>query len=87
METLNISFNAFKAAFPKTDKVYAVTSTQWADGTGSKQVVDLYAVKSGYLMQCSVLESELEGYELLNNAEMGDGVTQSAISNAIAVGI
>jgi hypothetical protein len=59
METLNISFNAFKAAFPKTDKVYAVTSTQWADGTGSKQVVDLYAVKSGYLMQCSVLESEL----------------------------
>jgi len=86
METLNISFNAFKAAFPKTNKVYAVTSTQWIDAS-SKQVVDLYAVKSGYLMQCSVLESELEGYELLNNAEMGDGVTQNAISNAIAVGI
>lgn len=86
METLNISFNAFKAAFPKTNKVYAVTSTQWIDAS-SKRVVDLYAVKSGYLMQCSVLESELEGYELLNNAEMGDGVTQNAISNAIAVGI
>ena len=87
METLNVSINAFKTAFPKTNKVYAVTSTQWADVTGSKQVVDLYAVKSGYLMQCSVLESELEDYVLLNNSEMADGVTQDAISNAIAVGI
>ena len=86
METLNVSLSSFKTAFPETSKVYAVTSTQWIDGS-SKQVVDLYAVKSGYLMQCSVLESELEGYELLNNAEMGDGVTQNAISNAIAVGI
>ena len=86
METLNISFNAFKAAFPKTNKVYAVTSTQWIDGS-SKRVADLYAVKSNYLMQCSVLESELEDYVLLNKSEMGDGVTQDAISNAIAVGI
>lgn len=86
METLNVSINAFKKAFPKTSKVYAVTSTQWVDNS-SQRIVDLYAVKSGYLMQCSVLESELEGYELLNNAEMGDGVTQNAISNAIAVGI
>ena len=86
METLNVSINAFKTAFPKTSKVYAVTSTQWIDAS-SKRVVDLYAVKSGYLMQCSVLESELEDYVLLNNSEMADGVTQDAISNAIAVGI
>ena len=87
METLNISFNAFKAAFPETSKVYAVTSTQWADGTGSKQVVDLYAVKSGYLMQCSILENEIDDYALINNTEMGDGVTENAIANAIAVGL
>jgi predicted amino acid racemase len=86
METLNVNFDAFKTAFPTADNVHSVTSTQWIDAS-SKRVVDLYAVKSGYLMQCSVLESELEGYELLNNAEMGDGVTQNAISNAIAVGI
>jgi len=86
METLNVNFDAFKTAFPTADNVYSVTSTQWIDAS-SKRVVDLYAVKSGYLMQCSILESELEGYELLNNAEMGDGVTQNAISNAIAVGI
>lgn len=86
METLNVNFDVFKISFSTTANVYSVTSTQWVDNS-SQRIVDLYAVKSGYLMQCSVLESELEGYELLNNAEMGDGVTQNAISNAIAVGI
>ena len=86
METLNVNFDVFKISFSTTANVYSVTSTQWVDNS-SQRIVDLYAVKSGYLMQCSVLESELEDYVLLNNSEMGDGVTQDAISNAIAVGI
>ena len=84
METLNVSLDSFKTAFPETSKVYAVTSTQWIDDS-SKRVVDLYAAKSNYLLQCTVSEGQLNGYVLLNNVEMGDGATQDAISNASTV--
>jgi hypothetical protein len=86
METLNVNFDVFKISFSTTANVYSVTSTQWIDGS-SKRVVDLYAVKSGYLMQCSILENEIDDYALINNTEMGDGVTENAIANAIAVGL
>jgi hypothetical protein len=86
METLNVNFDAFKTAFPTADNVYSVTSTQWVNSV-SVRVVDLYGVKSGYLMQCSILENEIDDYALINNTEMGDGVTENAIANAIAVGL
>lgn len=86
METLNVNFDVFKISFSTTANVYSVTSTQWVDNS-SQRIVDLYAVKSGYLMQCSVLESELEDYVLLNNSEMSDGVTDSAIASAIAASL
>lgn len=86
METLNVNFDAFKTAFPTADNVYSVTSTQWIDAS-SKRVVDLYAVKSGCLVQCSILENEIDDYVLLNRSEMADGVTDSAIASAIAASL
>jgi hypothetical protein len=86
METLYLTFDAFKVAFPITTKVVSVTSTQWVNSV-SVRVVDLYGVKSGYLMKCSILESSMGNYVLLNNMEMADGITDSAVANAIAISL
>lgn len=86
METLNVNFDVFKISFSTTANVYSVTSTQWVDNS-SQRIVDLYAVKSGCLVHCSILENEIDDYVLLNRSEMADGVTDSAIASAIAASL
>lgn len=83
MITLNASLDAIKKLDAKT--VYCVTSTQWVDNSSS--VVDMYAVKNGCLLQCTVAASELSDYVIVNNLEMGDGVTDSAIASAISASL
>ena len=84
MITLNASLDAIKKLDAKS--VYCVSSTQWVDDS-SKRIVDMYAVKNGCLLQCTVAESELGDYVIVNNLEMGDGVTDSAIASAISASL
>ncbi len=84
MITLNASLDAIKKLDAKT--VYCVTSTQWVDNSSSR-VVNMYAVKNGCLLQCTVAASELSDYVIVNNLEMGDGVTDSAIASAISASL
>jgi hypothetical protein len=82
--TLTINLEAIKKLDPKS--VYCVTSTQWIDDS-SKRIVDMYAVKNGCLLQCTVAESELGDYVIENNLEMGDGAIDSAIASAISASL
>lgn len=84
MITINASLDAIEKLDAKS--VYCVSSTQWVDDS-NKRIIDMYAVKNGCLIQCTILESELSDYVIMNNSEMADGSTDCAIANAISASL